>query len=144
MSDMTSPGSQGMLAQLLDGSVKSLSLWSCYFFSKGVAGAFWPSTYRIEPHAGTSPRESYGNRTLKTKTGWVGGAPGVVGTGKRETSRGASGWGTQGARTSQRERQPSITNYVPGTQATAGIHLFRVAVLKARAHFQKGRGHRDS
>lgn len=36
------------------------------------------------------------------------------------------------------------TNYVPGTQATAGIHLFLVAVLKARAYFQKGRGHRDS
>lgn len=66
---MTSPGSQGMLAQLLDGNVKSLSLWPCYFFSKGVAGASWPSTDHIEPHAGTGTHDSYGNRTLKTKTG---------------------------------------------------------------------------
>lgn len=29
----------------------------------------WRSTYHIEPHVGTGPHESYGNRTLKTKTG---------------------------------------------------------------------------
>lgn len=32
------------------------------------------------------------------------------------------------------------TYYAPGTQATDGIHLFLVAVLKARTHFQEGRG----
>lgn len=39
MENVTFLGLRGILAQSLDWNVKSLSLWHCHFFNKGLMGA---------------------------------------------------------------------------------------------------------
>jgi hypothetical protein len=125
------------MAQLLDWNVKSLSLWHCHFFNKGLMGAYWPGTHHLKPHAGTRPPLSE-KRRLRAKA--QPGSQGIV-TRNEEPLAGAA-W--ELGQVGKKSNHLLSTYYKPGAQATVDLHLYQVTALKARTHHLEGRGHGDS